>query len=135
MSAACRCIVGTGPASECRHAGEHLCSVVQICVVRDIGSFVELDIWNGGELLLDVLVRWRGDLVWPDSEVHRRELTIRASRNATKDDFAHVMASIEAGLVPTGQLATHATGFAEVAQFLPLWAKDRSGLIKAIVRL
>ena len=26
----------------------------------------------------------RGDFVWPDAEVHRRELTIRASRNATR---------------------------------------------------
>jgi hypothetical protein len=29
----------------------------------------------------------KGDLVWPDAEVHRRELTIRASRNATREDF------------------------------------------------
>ena len=87
------------------------------------------------QLFLTLVGVTSGDLVWPDSEVHRRELTIRASRNATKDDFAHVMNSIETGLVPTGQLATHSTGFVEVAQFLPLWAKDRSGLIKAIVRL
>jgi 2-desacetyl-2-hydroxyethyl bacteriochlorophyllide A dehydrogenase len=88
---------------------------------------------NGGALTLVGVTS--GDLVWPDSEVHRRELTIRASRNATKEDFTHVMTSIEAGLVPTAKLATHATGFDKVAEFLPLWAKDRSGLIKAIVRL
>jgi threonine dehydrogenase-like Zn-dependent dehydrogenase len=61
-------------------------------------------------------------------------LTIRASRNAIKADFVHVMASIEAGHVPTAKLATHATDFDNVAELLPQWAKDRSGLIKAIVQ-
>lgn len=74
-----------------------------------------------------------GDLVWPDAEVHRRELTIRASRNATKVDFEHVMASIRNGLIPTGTLATHATTLDRVPGDLPVWAHQREGLIKAII--
>ncbi|HHY48636.1 MAG TPA: dehydrogenase, partial [Alphaproteobacteria bacterium] len=74
-----------------------------------------------------------GDLVWPDAEVHRRELTIRGSRNATKADFDHVMDSIRKGLVPTDRLATHATSFERVPIDLAAWAHERSGLIKAIV--
>jgi 2-desacetyl-2-hydroxyethyl bacteriochlorophyllide A dehydrogenase len=88
---------------------------------------------NGGALTLVGVTS--GDLVWPDSEVHRRELTIRASRNATEADFMHVMRSIETGRVPTARLATHATDLGSVSQLLPLWAKDRSGLIKAIVEV
>ncbi len=90
-----------------------------------------LHVRNGGAYTLVGVIK--GDLVWPDSEVHRRELTIRASRNAQPDDFRHVMDSIRAGLVPTERLATHATTLERVPADMPVWAHDRSGLIKAIV--
>ncbi len=86
---------------------------------------------NGGDYTLVGVIR--GDLVWPDSEVHRRELTIRASRNATKADFEHVMDAMRRGLVPTDRLATHDTTLDRVAVDMPKWAHDRAGLIKAIV--
>ena len=88
---------------------------------------------NGGAYTLVGVIK--GDLVWPDPEVHRRELTIRASRNAVRADFEHVMASIRAGLVPTDQLATHGTSFDGVIADLPRWTRERAGLIKAIVSL
>jgi threonine dehydrogenase-like Zn-dependent dehydrogenase len=75
----------------------------------------------------------KGDLVWPDAEVHRRELTIRGSRNATKVDFDHVMNSIRSGKVPTDALATHATDLDAVVVDLPRWVRERDGLIKAII--
>jgi len=86
---------------------------------------------NGSALTLVGVVK--GVLGWDDSEVHRRELTIRASRNATREDFDHVMASIRSGQVPTERLATHGTSFADVPVNLPLWARERQGLIKAII--
>jgi 2-desacetyl-2-hydroxyethyl bacteriochlorophyllide A dehydrogenase len=86
---------------------------------------------SGGAYTLVGVIR--GDLVWPDPEVHRRELTIRGSRNATRADFDHVMDSIRKGLVPTASLATHSTSFDRVPVDMPVWAHDRSGLIKAII--
>lgn len=86
---------------------------------------------SGGSYTLVGVIK--GDLVWPDPEVHRRELTIRGSRNATKEDFDHVMDSIRSGQVPTGSLATHATTFDRVPADLPAWTHNREGLIKAIV--
>ena len=86
---------------------------------------------HGGSYTLVGVIN--GDLVWPDPEVHRRELTIRGSRNATKEDFEHVMSSIRTGLVPTSKLATHATTFDRVPVDLPHWAHQREGLIKAII--
>lgn len=86
---------------------------------------------NGGVLTLVGVVK--GTLAWDDPEIHRRELTIRASRNATREDFENVMASIRAGLVPTDQLATHATALDDVPVNLPRWAQQRQGLIKAII--
>lgn len=88
---------------------------------------------NGGAYTLVGVIK--GDLVFPDSEVHRRELTIRASRNAQPRDFEHVMDSIRRGLVPTDRLATHSTGLDRVPADLPVWAGDRTGLIKAIVNV
>lgn len=88
---------------------------------------------NGGALTLVGVVK--GTLAWEDPEIHRRELTIRASRNATREDFDHVMASIRNGSVPTDRLATHATRFEDVPVNLPKWAHERTGLIKAIITL
>jgi len=86
---------------------------------------------NGGAYTLVGVIT--GDLVWPDAEVHRRELTIRASRNATIEDFDHVMNAIRQGRIPTDRLATHATTLDRVPQDLPRWAQAREGLIKAII--
>ena len=86
---------------------------------------------NGGSYTLVGVIK--GDLVWPDPEVHRRELTIRGSRNATKADFDHVMGSIRKGLVPTDRLATHSTSFDRVPVDMPAWTHSRDGLIKAII--
>ena len=88
---------------------------------------------NGGALTLVGVTS--GDLVWPDAEVHRREMTIRGSRNATDTDFRHVMHSMRAGLVPTDALATHSTDLDHVATDLARWSHDRTGLIKAIVTI
>lgn len=86
---------------------------------------------SGGSYTLVGVIK--GDLVWPDAEVHRRELTIRGSRNATKQDFDHVMASIRSGEVPTAKLATHATTLDQVVTDMPRWTHHRDGLIKAII--
>lgn len=86
---------------------------------------------NGGALTLVGVVK--GVLNWEDPEIHRRELTIRASRNATREDFDHVMDCIRNGAVPTDALATHATSFADAPVNLPRWAHERTGLIKAII--
>ena len=88
---------------------------------------------NGGAYTLVGVIK--GDLVWPDAEVHRRELTIRASRNATREDFDHVMDAMRRGLVPTDSLATHTTTIDRVTEDMPRFAEDRSSLIKAIVSI
>jgi len=88
---------------------------------------------NGGDYTLVGVIK--GDLVFPDSEVHRRELTIRAARNAQKRDFDHVIDSIRKGLVPTDLLATHVTDFDGVPANMTAWAHSREGLIKAIVNM
>jgi 2-desacetyl-2-hydroxyethyl bacteriochlorophyllide A dehydrogenase len=86
---------------------------------------------NGGSYTLVGVIK--GDLVWPDPELHRRELTIRGARNATRQDFEHVMSAIREGQVPTDRLATHTTTLDRVPVDMPAWAHSRDGLTKAIV--
>ncbi len=88
---------------------------------------------NGGALTLVGVAK--GTLGWEDPEIHRRELTIRASRNASRDDFDHVIDGIRNGAIPTDQLATHQTRLEDVPRDLPIWAQNRTGLIKAIIAL
>ena len=90
-----------------------------------------LHVRSGGSYTLVGVIK--GDLVWPDQELHRRELTVRGSRNATKEDFDHVMASMSAGLIPTDALATHTTTLDRVPVDMPIWTHQRTGLIKAII--
>ncbi|KAK0338404.1 hypothetical protein LTR94_038808, partial [Friedmanniomyces endolithicus] len=49
----------------------------------------------------------KDDLVFADPEFHKRETTLRASRNALSVDFDHVIASIRSGQIATDRIATH----------------------------
>ncbi|MDI6025788.1 zinc-binding alcohol dehydrogenase family protein [Corticibacterium sp. UT-5YL-CI-8] len=88
---------------------------------------------HGGVLVLVSVVR--EDITFSDPEFHKREMTLVGSRNATRVDFVHVTASIAAGLVPLDRLVTHRTTLEGAVQDLPRWAHEKSGLIKAIIKV
>jgi len=88
---------------------------------------------HGGTYVFAGLIK--DDITFADSEFHKREVTLMASRNATVDDFAHVIASIRSGAVPVDRLLTHRTALDRIVADLPRWAKDRTGLIKALVEI
>ncbi|MBI1218663.1 MAG: alcohol dehydrogenase catalytic domain-containing protein [Rhodobacteraceae bacterium] len=88
---------------------------------------------QGGVLVFVGVVR--DDIAVSHPEFHRREMMLVGSRNAVKADFDHVTASILAGQVPVAALVTHTTTLAQAATDLPLWARQKSGLIKAIIRI
>lgn len=88
---------------------------------------------HGGTYVLVSVVK--DEITFSDPEFHKREMSLIGSRNATSEDFAHVIASIAAGQVPMDRLATHETTMDRVAVDLPLWARDKRGLIKALVRI
>ena len=77
----------------------------------------------------------KAPITFNDPDFHRRELSVLASRNATQVDFDKVMTAIRTGQIDTTKLITHRTTLAEVATDLPLWAADKTGLIKAMVGL
>src|SRR5207302_1561169 len=100
--------------------------------VEAIKAGFELVAHGGSYVLVSVV---RDDITFSDPEFHKREMTLVGSRNATKADFEHVMASIRAGRVALDALATHTTTLEGVIGDLPRWAHAKSGLIKAIVEV
>lgn len=86
---------------------------------------------HGGTYVLLSVVK--DDLRFADPEFHKREATLVASRNALAADFDHVIAQIRNGNVPIDALATHETSFEDAVTNLPLWAKDRDTVIKAVI--
>ena len=65
--------------------------------------------------------------------LHRRELDIRASRNALPGDFTRIIKLIEDGQINTHPWITHQAGFEEVIGVFPSWTKPETGVIKAVV--
>lgn len=76
------------------------------------------------------------ELVFPHAPVmHRRQLTLLASRNALSGDFARIIRLIEDGVIDTRPWITHRAGFAELIAEFPTWLKPESGVIKAVVAM
>ncbi len=65
--------------------------------------------------------------------MHRRELTVLASRNALPGDFARIIKLIEDGQLDTKPWITHHADFDEMIQAFPTWIQPETGVIKAIV--
>ena len=88
---------------------------------------------SGGTYVMVGVVKDR--LAFSDPEFHRKELTLHASRNATREDFDTVVAAMRAGKIPTDKLNTHTCGLDELPDVMPGWTHDRVGVVKAMVRL
>lgn len=67
--------------------------------------------------------------------MHRRELTLLASRNALSRDFARIISLIEAGRIDTRPWITHHTPFADTIRAFPALLEPSSGVIKAVIEM
>ncbi|MDR7143505.1 zinc-binding alcohol dehydrogenase family protein [Rhizobium sp. BE258] len=88
---------------------------------------------HGGALVLVSVVK--DEIRFSDPEFHKREMMVIGSRNATRIDFEHVADSIAKGLVPVDKLITHRTTLADAPRDLARWAHEKSGLIKAVIKV
>jgi 2-desacetyl-2-hydroxyethyl bacteriochlorophyllide A dehydrogenase len=88
---------------------------------------------SGGTYVMVGVVKDR--LSFADPEFHRKELTLYASRNATREDFDTVVSAMRAGKIPTDRLNTHTCTLDELPGVMPGWTHDRVGVVKAMVRL
>ena len=75
-------------------------------------------------------------LEFPHAPVmHRRELTLMASRNALSSDFPRIIGLIEAGAIDTRPWITHHAALEEVPAVFPKWLKPETLVLKAIVKI
>ena len=86
---------------------------------------------HGGVMVMVSVVQ--DDITFSDPEFHKREMMLIGSRNATRADFEHVIASIRAGKIPVDQLVTHRTTLRDSPRDIAAWAHQKSGLIKAMI--
>jgi threonine dehydrogenase-like Zn-dependent dehydrogenase len=87
----------------------------------------------GGTVVFVGLVR--ADITFNDPALHAKEITLMASRNATKEDFSNVIAGIESGRVDTSGFVTHTASIDEAGGKFPEWIKPETGCIKAVVEI
>ena len=77
----------------------------------------------------------KGEINFSHPEFHKREATLMSSRNATRADFEHVIASMKKGLVDPTNYITHRVNFDEVKDNFASWLDPKNGVIKAMVSL
>jgi 2-desacetyl-2-hydroxyethyl bacteriochlorophyllide A dehydrogenase len=71
----------------------------------------------------------------PHPLMHRREMTLLASRNALAGDFTRIIRHIEDGEIDTRPWITHRTPFGGLIETFPSYLKPETGVIKAVVEV
>jgi threonine dehydrogenase-like Zn-dependent dehydrogenase len=75
----------------------------------------------------------KSDISFNHPEFHKRESTLMSSRNATRADFEHVIASMKNSLVNPATYITHRVKFDDVKENFESWLNPATGVIKAMV--
>ena len=73
------------------------------------------------------------EISFPHPLMHRREMTLLASRNALAPDFARIIRLIEDGRIDTRPWITHRPAFDELIDVFPSYTRPETGVIKAVV--
>ena len=68
-------------------------------------------------------------------EFHKRETTLMSSRNATKQDFDHVMNTVKKGLINPKKYITHTLPFGIVKDEFKNLLKPENNVIKAMIEM
>lgn len=86
---------------------------------------------HGGRYVLVGLSK--DNLTFNHPAIHAKETTLMCSRNATIDDFNHVIKVLGQGRFPTGSFITHQVEFGEMPAKFDSWLNPETGVIKAII--
>jgi 2-desacetyl-2-hydroxyethyl bacteriochlorophyllide A dehydrogenase len=86
---------------------------------------------HGGRYVLVGLQR--DEISFSHPEFHKRESTLMSSRNATREDFEHVIHTMKSGLINPLTYITHRAKFDEVKNVFEEWLNPAKGVIKAMV--
>jgi 2-desacetyl-2-hydroxyethyl bacteriochlorophyllide A dehydrogenase len=88
---------------------------------------------HGGKYVLVGLQK--GDISFSHPEFHKREATLMSSRNATREDFEHVIACMKKGWIDPTNYITHRVNFEQVKDEFASWLNPENHVIKAMVSL
>ncbi|MBS0031769.1 zinc-binding alcohol dehydrogenase family protein [Chitinophaga sp. 22321] len=88
---------------------------------------------HGGRYILVGLQK--ADICFSHPEFHKREATLMSSRNATREDFDHVIAAIKKRWVQPANYITHRIAFEKVTQTFESLLDPANGVIKAIIEV
>lgn len=77
----------------------------------------------------------KGEISFSHPEFHKREATLMSSRNATREDFEHVIRSMKQGFVKPTTYITHRVPFTAVKAEFASWLDPANGVIKAMVEM
>jgi 2-desacetyl-2-hydroxyethyl bacteriochlorophyllide A dehydrogenase len=86
---------------------------------------------HGGKLVFVGL--HQGDVTFHDSDFHRREMTLLASRNATAEDFATVIAALTAGKIDLAPWISVRVTPEELPVAFPGWLNPARDFVKAMI--
>lgn len=84
---------------------------------------------HGGRYVLVGLSN--GELTFSHPEIHSKETTLMCSRNATTEDFKHVIEILNQ--FPTDSFITHNVNHTEVVEQFDSWLNPKNGVIKVTV--
>ncbi len=88
---------------------------------------------HGGQLVFVGLVK--DTLRFDDPHFHKHELTLKSSRNGTKNDLMSVIGAIRDGHVDTRSFISHRCSFRDLPSQFDNWLLPESGVIKAMVEI
>lgn len=77
----------------------------------------------------------KGEICFSHPEFHKREATLMSSRNATREDFEHVISCMKEKLVDPTTYITHRVLFDQVKDEFEGWLNPANGVIKAMVEI
>jgi len=87
---------------------------------------------HGGKMVLVGI--YNGELSFFHPDLHKRELSLLCSRNATATDFRGVIHLIESGLVNADVWITHESEATDFPGIIDSWLAPGSGLLKGVIR-
>ena len=86
---------------------------------------------HGGRYILVGLSK--EELTFSHPAIHAKETTLMCSRNATLEDFRHVISTLAKKVFPTRSFITHTVPFREMINHFDEWLKPENAVIKAVV--
>lgn len=88
---------------------------------------------HGGRYVLIGLQK--GDITFNHPEFHKREGTLMSSRNATRQDFEHVITNMKNGEVDPTTYITHRVKFDDVRKEFERFLIPQNGVVKAMIEM